>query len=84
MDWDSWTRVFCRKEQTCKVKVKFWLHHLALEIQQSKKDRWAVRVGVLDSSHQVPLLPSACPSHSGQRVDTQEVSATFLICFTKS
>lgn len=37
--WDSWTHMFCKKEQKFMVKVAFWLCGLASEIRWSQEDR---------------------------------------------
>lgn len=39
MAWDSWTHMFCKKEQKFMVKVAFWLCGLASEIRWSQEDR---------------------------------------------
>lgn len=63
------------------MKVKFWLCCLASEIWQSKKDRWGVRVWVLDLYfHLWPASASLhLPNPSGRRVDKQETSNRFLV-----
>lgn len=39
MAWDSWTHVFCKKEQKFTVKVVFWLCGLASETWWIQEDR---------------------------------------------